>query len=178
MAESTHFGWVSGRPISEVLPLVPREFRRGWDWFLRHEGKMVANLPYGKNKPPEVGYPLARMAGIHSPGYSQMRYPGKKYAISVHSSDLERYEDAEPVKQADGMWIFRYSGQDNDPSSTLSDFNGWLINNLNDGVPVGVMTKQPMGGYRVWGLATVISYEAKENMFWMRGPVHTDVELV
>jgi len=108
-----------------------------------------------------------------------MRYPGKRYAISVHSSGTDRYEDSEPVTDELGTWTFRYCGQDGDTRNSANDNNGWLTNNLEDGVPVGVMTKQPSGhGYKVWGLAYVVARETDENAFWMRGPVTIDMDLV
>lgn len=105
-----------------------------------------------------------------------MRYPSCRYAISVHSSDLERYPDKAPVELGDGTWVFGYSGQDNDPTPTRQNYNGWLLNCLEDGIPIGVMTKLRGGGHGVWGLAFVERYNTLSKMFTLRGPVNAVTE--
>ena len=143
--------------VSSALNLVPREFADGYRWFQDHQGEVIPRLPFGRGKPAEVAYPLARQSGIHSPKPGIMRYPSRRYAISIHSSDLGMYPDKAPIELGDGTWVFDYSSQDNDPSSTRQNYNGWLLDCLEDGIPVGVMTKMKRGGYKVWGLALSVA---------------------
>lgn len=60
-----------------------------------------------------------------------------------------------PIERGDGTWFFDYSSQDNDPSSARQNHDGWLLDCLEDGIPVEVMTKVKRGGCNVWGLAFV-----------------------
>lgn len=162
--------------LSHALKLVPEEFAEGYRWFQAHQGEVIPRLPFGKNRPGGLSYSLARQSGIHSPSAQAMRYPTRQYAISVHSSDLERYPDKAPIELGDGTWVFDYSGQDNNPASTHQNYNGWLFNCLEDGIPVGVMTKMKGGGYKVWGLAFVERYNSLSRMFTLRGPVNKVTE--
>ena len=157
--------------------LVPKQFELGYDWFLAHEGQVIQQLPFGKGTPTETGYPLARQSGIHSPSEKTMTYPGKRYVLSVHSSDLDRYPDKEPIVLDDGTWVIDYAAQDNRPSKTKQDYNGWLINCLTDGVPVGIMTKRSEGGYLVRGLAFVENYNPVSHSFLLHGPVNHETQL-
>lgn len=157
--------------LASALKRTPMEFAAGYRWFQQHQGDTIANLPFGKSQPTNVDYPLARQSGIHSPSSNRMRYLDRQYAISIHSSDLDRYPDKAPLQLGDGTWVFDYSSQDNAVSNTHQDYNGWLMNCLEDGVPVGVMTKMKGGGYRVWGLAFVERYNAISKMFTLHGPV-------
>lgn len=156
--------------------LVPKEFHIGYEWFLSNENKVIDRLPYGKNTPVDIGFPLARQAGIHSPSERIMTYPGKRYVLSVHSSDLDRYPDKEPIFLDNGTWIIDYSAQDSTVDTTKQDYNGWLLNCLRDGVPVGVMTKRKEGKYTVHGLAYVESYNPISHSFLLHGPVNSTTE--
>ncbi len=157
--------------LPNALKLTPAEFEFGYEWFQRHQGEVIPHLPFGKGKPSELSFPLARQSGIHSPSERSMRYTGRRYAISIHSSDLTRYPDKAPIDLGDSTWVFDYSSQDNNASRTHQDYNGWLMNCLEDGVPVGVMTKLKTGGYKVWGLAFVERYNSLSRMFTLHGPV-------
>lgn len=163
--------------LQAAKQLVPKQFEIGYDWFLANEGKTIQQLPFGKGTPSEIGYPLARQSGIHSPSEKTMTYPGKRYVLSVHSSDLERYPDKEPILLENGTWVIDYAAQDNNLSKTKQDYNGWLMNCLTDGVPVGVMTKRSKGGYLVHGLAFVESYNPISHSFLLHGPVNRETQL-
>ena len=162
--------------IARALKLVPEEFADGYRWFQKHQDTVIPRLPFGRSTPSELTYPLARQSGIHSPSSKTMRYRSYQYAISVHSSDLGRYPDKAPIPLGDGTWVFDYSCQDNSPTLTHQDYNGWLLNCLEDGIPVGVMTRRKAGGYRVWGLAFIERYNPLSGMFTLRGPVDAATE--
>lgn len=160
--------------LSRIKQLVPSPFMRGYAWFMEHEGQHIDRLPFGeKGTPSSVGFPLARQSGIHSP---RMNYPKRRYVIAVHSSDLNRYPDKEPIMLDDGTWLIDYSAQDGAVDQTRQDYNGWMMNCLRDAVPIGVMTKQPTGGYTVRGLAYIESYNPVSRMFLLHGPVNAKTE--
>lgn len=174
MSASLEFNSLVPMPrLERAKKLVPPRFYAGYEWFMSHEEKEIDRLPFGSGRPSEVDYPLARQAGIHSPA---MSYPGKRYVISVHSSDLKRYPDKEPIVLANGTWIIDYQAQDNNPTKTNQDYNGWLMNCLADGIPIGVMTRQPKSGIKVRGLAYVESYNPISKSFILHGPVNAETE--
>lgn len=162
--------------LKRAKKLVPSEFLRAYDWFLANEGSRIDRLPYGQGTPDEIGFPLARQAGIHSPSVKTMSYPEKRYVLSVHSSNLDRYPDKSPIALENGTWIIEYSAQDNSIGKTKQDYNGWLMNCLHDGIPVGVMTKSGDKGYTVQGLAFVESYNPISHSFLLHGPVNPQTE--
>lgn len=169
-----HSSLVAFPRLSRAEQLVPSAFVRGYEWFMEHEGQHIDRLPFGeKGTPSSVGFPLARQSGIHSP---RMNYTGHRYVISVHSSDLNRYPDKEPIMLENGTWLIDYSAQDGAVDQTRQDYNGWMMNCLRDAIPIGVMTKQQKGGYTVRGLAYIESYNPTSRMFLLHGPVNPRTE--
>lgn len=161
--------------LERAKRFVPREFLYGWDWFQENEGQ-IRPLPYGKNTPAGSSIPLMRQAGIYSPSQSNVLYVGRRYALSVHSNDLERYPDKEPVKLGNGTWVFDYAAQDGDLTKVAGQqYNEVLMNCLEDAVPIGVMIKE-RNGYRVWGLAYVERYNSMSKMFTLHGPINARTE--
>ena len=167
--------------------LVPREFIPAYEWFLSKEGQLISRLPRGADAP-ELTAPikLASQRGMHSPNYGELPSKGdgkKKYVLSVHSAGSFRaglsresvaYEDADLIRHIDGTWTIEYSCQMPMADKKHTDSsNAYMMNNLNDGVPVALMTKES-GGYRIHGLAYVEAFNPLTRMFTLYGPVSAE----
>ena len=165
--------------VSRATKLVPPEFLAGWRWFQQNEGLHIPRLPIGKDAPSGLPLKLARQAGIHSPRYPELNSAGagkQKYVLSIHSGS-SRYDDRELLPLNDGTWILDYRSQKPEEGRKgSSHFNDEMMNNLRDGIPVGVMIKQPRGGYTVCGLAFIEQYNHATDSFILHGPVNARTE--
>lgn len=154
---------------------VPPEFLPCYDWFRENAGEKISRLPHRMEKRPDTPIPLSRDSGIYIPSASRVAYVhGRRYALSVHSSNTEVYDDQDPLPLADGTWLLDYAAHEG--SDISQSYNKALMNCLSDGIPVGVMTAEPEGGYRVLGLAFVERYNSATHMFTLHGPVTPETE--
>lgn len=159
--------------------LVPPEFASAWGWFSDHAGQTIPRLPMGNDAPKDLPLKIVRQAGIFSPSYPELpsRGAGKsKYVLSVHTGNA-RYPDRDLIDRGDGTWILDYSAHHPvEGSRVFTHFNDEMMNNLRDGVPIGVMVRQAGGGYRVLGLAFIEQYNAATDSFILHGPVNESTE--
>lgn len=168
--------------------LVPPEFLAAWKWFQDHEGELLQRLPMGEAAP-DLGVPitLVRQAGIHSPDYRNLSSwkdgtKRRKYVLSVHSEGTAQdphspYPDNEVVDNGDGTWTFEYSEhREKRPGikRIATNYNENMMNNLHDGVPVGVLVRQGRCGYLDLGLAYVERYDELTGLFTLHGPVSAE----
>lgn len=160
--------------LERAEKIVPPEFRTCYAWFIEHTGEKIPRLPHRMENPPATPIPLSRDSGIYIPSSSRVEYDGqRRYALSIHSTGKGNYDDASPIQFADGTWVLDYAahaGKDLDQG-----YNAALINCLHDGIPVGVMFKEPPG-YRVLGLAYVEQFNSASMMFTLHGPITPQTE--
>ena len=165
--------------LERAAAIVPPEFIAVWNWFQQHEGSFLPVLPMGRATPSDLPLKITRQAGIHSPNYSELASQGankEKYVLSIHSGS-SRYDDKELIQVGDGTWILDYRSQKAEEGRKGSThFNDEMMNNLRDGVPVGVMVKRPEGGYQVCGLGFIEQYNAATDSFLIHGPVTLETE--
>ncbi len=170
---------VSFLTMARAKDLVPPEFIAGWKWFQDRANTVISNLPMGAYAPANLPLRLTRQAGIHSPRYPELQSKGagkRKYVLSIHSGSA-RYDDKELFWREDGTWILDYRSQKAEVGRRGSPhFNEEMMNNLRDGIPVGVMVKQPQGGYLVCGLGFVEQYNHATDSFIVHGPVNERTE--
>ena len=168
--------------------LVPPEYLFAYDWFLEHEGEEFPWLPMGDHAPDlPVSIKLARQSGIHTPSYNSLESKGagkSRYVLLVHSegsaaSPNSPYPDMDVVRRSDGTWTFDYCAHKPTPGKVVNQsYNGDMMNNLRDGVPVAVYIRYPGIGYINYGLAYVERYDAFTDMFTLHGPVSAEASNV
>ena len=160
--------------------VAPAEFGPAWAWYQGMEGEVIPRLPRGKDAPKGLPIKIAAQRGIHVPTVADIAggwHNGRTYAITIYSSGGSRYEDKAVVWRPDGTWLLDYRAQKTEEGrSTQWDQNRPLVNCLEDGVPVGVMVKQPRGGYLVLGLGYVERYNELTGIFTLHGPVNPATE--
>ena len=160
--------------IERAKALVPPEFLWAWEWFSNPENLVLPNLPMGKYAPYGAPLKLASESGIHSPNYQTLPSKGngkKKYALSIHSSHKSYYSDKQIVDCEDGTWIFEYcEHRKHYGDSGKKQFNDYLRNCMEDGVPVAVLLQNASGQYDNKGLAFVEEYDAIGGIFILHGP--------
>lgn len=161
--------------LERIEKTAPEEFLPAYEWFIENEGQRISTLPHRMETPLRIGgIPISRDSGIYSPSASRVRYPNLRYALSVHSSGNGLYSDRPPISLEDGTWIIDYSAhQAKGTSPKGQDYNDWLMNCLDSGLPVGTMMKE-QGVYRILGLAFVERYNSASKMFTLHGPVNDD----
>ena len=176
--------------LEHAKRLVPPEFQVAWKWFCDHEEEHLSRLPMG-DATPDLGVPitLARQSGIHSPDYRKfpscadcMKKQMKKYVLSIHSEGSAKdprspYPDKDLIGNPDGTWTFEYSEhREKRPGikRIARNFNSDMMNNLHDGIPVGVLIRQKRGGYLNLGLAYVERYDEATGLFTLHGPVSAE----
>lgn len=170
--------------FDRACTLVPPEYLSAYNWFQNHEGEKFPWLPMGKHAPElPVEIKLARQSGIHTPSYSQLNSKGagkSRYALLIHSegtvaSPNSPYPDMDVVRRSDGTWTFDYCAYWVMPGKKVNQsYNGDLMNNLRDGVPVAVFVRYPKIGYINYGLAYVERYNPLTGMFTLHGPVSAE----
>lgn len=170
--------------FARACKLVPTEFLYAYQWFQEHEGEIFSCLPMGSNSPNlPVKIKLAQQAGIHTPSYSSLESKGEgkpHYALFIHSqkgkmSSSSAYSDMDVIKRPDGTWTLDYCAHKSASNKTATQsYNGDMMNNLRDGVPVAVYVNYPKIGYINYGLAFVERYDALTEMFTLHGPVTSD----
>ena len=155
--------------LERAEKIVPPEFIPCYKWFIEHTDEQIRVLPHNMKPQPDTPVPLSRLSGIHSPSASRVKYAnGRRYALSIHSSNQKRYADRKPLYLPDGTWIFDYAAYEGDVVD--QGYNATLLNSLTDGIPVGVMVREK-GSYRVLGLAFIERYNHATRMFTLHGPV-------
>lgn len=171
---------VNALSLERAKALVPPEFIPAYQRFLEYEGRRIPRLPRG-DEPMASNLPirLASQRGIHSPNYDELPSRGagkRKYALSIHSEGQRYYADKDVVPRSDGTWILEYKAHRTTPGKRPTDQSTQnLMNNLEDGVPVGVMIKSG-SGYNVLGLAFVEQYNAETDSFVVHGPVNAQTD--
>ena len=160
--------------------VAPAEFGPAWAWYQSMEGEVIPRLPRGKDAPEGLPIKIAAQRGIHVPTVADIAggwHNGRTYAITIYSSGGSRYVDKAVVWRPDGTWLLDYRAQKTEEGrATQWDQNRPLVNCLEDGVPVGVMVKQPRGGYLVLGLGYVERYNELTGIFTLHGPVNPATE--
>lgn len=174
--------------FERACALVPPEYLQAYEWFQEHEGENFSCLPMGKHAPDlPVKITLARQSGIHTPSYNELKSKGAgkpRYVLSIHSegsaaSPNSPYPDMDVVRRMDGTWTFDYCAHRPTPGKLLSQsYNGDMVNNLRDGVPVAVYVRYPGIGYTNYGLAYVERYDPLTDMFTLHGPVSAEANNV
>lgn len=161
--------------LARAKELVPEPFIPCYEWFVHNTGESIPRLPHRMENRPRTPIPLSRDSGIYVPSSTRVSYQGnRRYALSVHSNSASRYDDRAPIPLADGTWILDYSAHQGEDQR--QGYNAALMNCLEDGIPVGVMTRESGGGYLVRGLAYVERYNDLMNMFTLHGPVIPETE--
>lgn len=161
--------------LKRAKKLVPPEFLWAWEWFSNPDNFLLERLPMGKALPTAAPIKLASQSGIHCPDYNTLPSKGMgapRYALSIHSSYQGYYADRELVDCGDGTWLFEYHEHERHYGDKGNkQFNPWLINCLNDGIPVAVLLQNKDGSYRNMGLAFVEQYNKVTKTFSLHGPV-------
>lgn len=163
------------RPSQEYIEkTAPPEFLPAYEWFQQNEDAHISALPHRMKPPMRVGgIPISRDSGIYSPSANSVHYGDIRYALSIHSDGNGNYSDRPPIHLEDGTWILDYSAHSSSAAEPKGqNYNGWLMNCLRAGLPVGVMVKERNGGYRVLGLAFVERYNSAARMYTLHGPMN------
>lgn len=169
--------------LKRALGMTPPEFAAAYAWFQEHEGSTIPRLPIGDDAPRGVEVKMASQRGIHHPNYRQLPSKGAgnpAYALSVHSEGQRYYADKDVIfRPEDGTWTLDYQEHATAEGKRDTDkSNEFLMRNLEDGIPVGVMVRdKTRGGYKVLGLAFVELYNAETGTFTLHGPVNARTEL-
>ncbi len=149
---------------------LDRQFLAALAWFEHHAGE-VGPRPWRSNRSIAVNgidIPLVAQRGIHKPR-------GSEYALSITATRSSVYaQDGQPVVLEEGTWILQYAAHAGaDGVGYTSPWNRALIRNMSDRIPVGVFVQEGPSGrsYRNLGLALVDHFDARLNVFTLRGPV-------
>lgn len=166
--------------LERASGLVPPEFLPAYQRFIDYEGRQIPRLPRGEEEMARgLDVKLASQRGIHSPNYDSLPSLGagkRKYALSIHSEGQAYYDDKDVVTRPDGTWILDYKAhRPADGKKPTDQSTSHLMNNLDDGVPVGVMIRNK-SGYAVLGLAFVEQYNTETDSFTIHGPVNAQTE--
>lgn len=161
--------------LARAKAIAPKGFAECYDWFEERTGRTIPCLPHNMDSHPVPRLKLSRQSGIHSPTKDDVTYEsGRRYAISVHVGRRGKYKDRPPITLPDATWILDYAAHEGDAKG--QEYNGWLRNCLDDGLPVGVMVPYGAKGYRVLGLAYVERYNDATRTFTLHGPVTPETE--
>ena len=172
---------VAAPSYDAACKLVPAQYVKAWDWFLREElrGAHWRNLPHRtRGDEPQFVYrpqefPLSRDSGIFWLGREHLNgAPEMDFALSVHNSKKGAYVDVPPLYLDDGTWVLKYAAHvQGEGTGRTQGYNSKLFNCMEHGVPVGVFFTEGIS-YRVMGLAFVERFEPKNGWFILHGPVH------
>lgn len=164
--------------LERAFKVAPKKFVSAYQWFIEKQGEKTSVLPH--NVPDKMGFTdfnISGQSGIFSPSDGDIHYKNKQYAISVHTSKPGKnpqYKDRPPIYLEDGTWLFEYSAYREKESCTVS-YNTYLLNCLNDGLPVGVIDWDNKNKkYVIRGLAFVERYNSATGMFTLHGPVNAE----
>lgn len=162
--------------ITRALTFIPEpakhNFRIMYQWFIDNSGTIGPRL-HGERLPGvDPDFPHTAMRGIHVPA---MLPKDRKYAATITSTGVKKYSKDKPlISLDDGTWLLVYSAHtDESGSGEDSLWNDALLNNLRDGVPVGVFLKMGSKGY-FRSLAYVEDFNPVANVFVLHGPVRAD----
>ena len=159
--------------MASPLLELPASFQEALTWFANNRGnvlKVPAKLPNGTLLQGSQG------GGIFCP-------QGQKYALSLKSTIGAQlnsiYADAEPVFHDDGTWTYDYHEVRSKPNAAGKEKNPtWknirLLNNFNDGIPVGVFREVMIPGtkvkaHQILGIAQVVAYDERTGFFTLKG---------
>jgi len=145
------------------VSLLPAWHKAALQWFSQNAGRVFPKRPFDVG----VGVKVSSLQkGIWKPAAT-------RYALSVAQTHKGVYPDLPPEFASDGSWTYLYhqegSSREDLADPTLRFANVALFKCMQDGIPVGVMTPAPGGGYLVLGLALVDDY--KSGYFVLSGPV-------
>lgn len=167
--------------IERALDLMKGPVRHNYEmmyrWFVENTGTIGTRM-HGKRLPGvDKEFAHSAMRGIHAPNGKWFEQTGKQYAATVTSaldSIYDEYGSGEPFFDlGDGTWVLFYSAhRNNTDGETAATWNNALLNNLRDGVPVGVFrqVKKVSDGY-MRALAYVEDFDAASGVFTLHGPV-------
>lgn len=158
--------------MASSLLELPANFQEALTWFANNRGKLQkvpAKLASGALLQGSQG------GGIFCP-------QGQTYALSLKSTIGAKlnsiYADAEPVFHDDGTWTYDYHEVRSKPNAAGKEKNPtWknirLINNLNDGIPVGVFREVMIPGskvkaHQILGIAQVVAYDERTGFFTLK----------
>lgn len=158
--------------MASSLLELPANFQEALTWFANSRGKLQkvpAKLASGALLQGSQG------GGIFCP-------QGQKYALSLKSTIGAQlnsiYADAEPVFHDDGTWTYDYHEVRSKPNAAGKEKNPtWknirLLNNLNDGIPVGVFREVIIPGskvkaHQILGIAQVVAYDERTGFFTLK----------
>ncbi len=168
--------------LKRALDRTPPEFATAYAWFQEQEGSLIPRLPIGEDAPGGVEVKMASQRGIHHPNYGQLPSKGAGkpvYALSIHSEGQRYYANKDVIfRPEDGTWTLDYQEHSTTKGKRDTDkSNEFLMRNLEDGIPVGVMVRDmARSGYKVLGLAFVEQYNAEMGTFTLHGPVNARTE--
>lgn len=160
------------RALTFIPEPAKHNFKAVYQWFMENTGKKGPR-EYGKRLPGvDADFAHVAQRGIHVPG-ARFLPKNRKYALTVTSSGSDFYSNDRPLIQlGDGTWVLVYSAHMSSSShDTDSIWNNALMNNLRDGVPVGVFVRQGRGNEYFRALAYVEDYNPQRNVFILHGPV-------
>jgi putative restriction endonuclease len=148
--------------VDSGIALLPAWHRSALAWFADNAGRTFAKRPF------DVGLPVkltSLQKGIWKPAATP-------YALSVVQTHKGVYPDQPPEFATDGTWTYLYH-QEGATREDLADptrrfANVALFQCMADGIPVGVITPSPGGGYQVLGLAFVEDWAS--GFFVLSGP--------
>lgn len=157
---------------SRLLEL-PASFQEALTWFANNRGKLEkvpTRLASGTLLQGSQG------GGIFCP-------QGQKYALSLKSTIGAQlnsiYADAEPIFHDDGTWTYDYHEVRSRPNAAGKEKNPtWknlrLLNNFNEGIPVGVFREVRIPGakaktHQILGIAQVVAHDERTGFFTLKG---------
>lgn len=167
--------------IERALGLLKEPVRHNYEmmyrWFVENTGTVGTRM-HGKRLPDvDEGFAHGAMRGIHAPSEKWFEKTGKQYAATVTlalDSIYDEHGGGEPFFDlGDGTWVLFYSAHRNNTNGeTAVTWNNALLNNLRDGVPVGVFrqVRKTSDGY-MRSLAYVEDFDAVSGVFTLHGPV-------
>lgn len=151
--------------LERAMRIAPPEYAEAYAWFVEHTGE-VGPRPFGGHHPDGMPIKLASERGIHKP----RNFP---YALSINSSNKEKYAHDKLHNLDDGTWVMQYCAHRQNEGSKVAaspEYNKSLRRCLQKGLPVGVFMKEKNGS-RNLGLAFIERYNSVADMFWLHGPV-------
>lgn len=137
-------------------------------WFIQKTGTVGKQLKRTDLPFPNDSFTPYAQRGIHVP--SKQRYAAN---ITVKNKSIYHGADRPLIELPDKTWLLVYS--EHRSNTGVQAYDGWnagLMNNLRDGVPVGVYIEdrdRPSRYYRA--LAYVEDYNPEHGCFILRGPV-------
>jgi len=158
--------------IERALTFIPEPakscYRMMYEWFMDNSGTVGKQLSRNDLSFPDRSFTPYAQRGIHVPA-------GQKYAANVTSRLGSIYSETDQplIELPDGTWSLVYAAhRNNRGNETYSRWNDALMENMRDGVPVGVYLQTHPGSSSYYrALAYVESYRAELGVFLLRGPV-------